>query len=391
MAKQAIKKGVGIHNSFDVQNLKTSLFGNEENSRVADKELEWILMPKGFQDALKLPGIPMARGAVICRGWSDTGKSTVKNCCIAGAMKQGILPVIFETEGNFDFQYAKDCGMQIEPVYDDVEHIDEETGEVTVRREIVDWKGDYILFTNSKMCDFCGDMDYKTSTKKSKKRKVAVIEDIAYIITTLLDKQDEGEIPMPMLFVWDSVGSIGSYASYVSKTGNNQFDAGAISNAFKPILARISASKERGSEYSNTLFVCNKIWQNVMNSMGGAVAVENSGGKTFFYGCRLGLHCGKTASAGTKKLKAVLKGQEYQYGTLTHISVFKNQLPTPYNIVYSGTMCCVHNGIISEDDLENYKKTQIPLIFEKMKQADENGVLKGAKMEDITFVEEDSD
>ena len=174
MAKQAIKKGVGIHNSFDVQNLKTSLFGNEENSRVADKELEWILMPKGFQDALKLPGIPMARGAVICRGWSDTGKSTVKNCCIAGAMKQGILPVIFETEGNFDFQYAKDCGMQIEPVYDDVEHIDEETGEVTVKREIVDWKCDYILFTNSKMCDFCGDMDYKTSTKKTKKRKVAV-------------------------------------------------------------------------------------------------------------------------------------------------------------------------------------------------------------------------
>ena len=391
MAKQAIKKGVGLHKSFNVQSLKTTLFGNEENSRVADKELEWILMPKGFQDALKLPGIPMARGAVVCRGWSDTGKSTVKNCCIAGAMKQGILPVIFETEGNFDFQYAKDCGMDIEPVYGDVEYVDEETGEVTVKNEIIDWKGDYLLFTNSKMCDFCGDMDYKTSTRKSKKRKVAVIEDIAYIITTLLDKQDDGEIPMPMLFVWDSVGSIGSYASYVSKTGNNQFDAGAISNSFQPILARISASKERGSEYSNTLFVCNKIWQNVMNSMGGAVAVENSGGKTLFYGCRLGLHCGKTASAGTKKLKAILKGQEYQYGTLTHISVFKNQLPIPYNIVYSGTMCCVHNGIISEDELESYKKTQIPLIFEKMKEKDENGVLKGAKMEDITFVEEDSD
>jgi len=391
MPKQAVKKGVGIHTGFSVQNLKTAMFGDEEKSRSADKDLEWIIMPKGFQDAVKLPGIPMARGAVVCRGWSDTGKSTVKNCAIAGAMKQGILPVIFETEGNFDFQYAKDCGMDIEPVYEDVEYTDEETGEVTIKREIVDWKGDYLLFTNSKMCEFCGDMDYASGTKKSKKRKVAVIEDIAYIINTLLDKQDEGELPMPLFFVWDSVGTISSYASYVSKTGNNQFDAGAITRAFKQIFTRISASKEKGSEYSNTLFVCNKIWQNNMNSMGGAVAVENSGGKAFFYACRLGLHCGKVASAGTKKLKAVLKGQEYQYGTLTKISVFKNQLPVPYSITYEGTMCCVHNGIIAEDELDAYKKKYIPLIFERMKQADENGVLKNASVDDIQFIEEDAD
>ena len=389
MPKQAIKKGVGIHKSFSVQDLKTEIFGNEEKSRTADKELEWIIMPKAFQNALKIPGIPLSRGVTVCRGWSDSGKSTLKNCAIAGAMKQGMLPIIFETEGNFDFQYAKDCGMNIEPVYEDVEYVDEETGEVTKKREIVDWKGDYILFTNSKMCDFCGDMDYSTSTRKSKKRKVAVIEDIAFIINTFLDKQDNGELPMPIFFVWDSVGSISSYASYTSKTGNNQFDAGAITRAFKPIFTRISSSKERDSEYSNGFFVCNKIWQNVQNSMGGAVAVENSGGKAFFYACRLGIHCGKVASAGTKKLKAVLKGQEYQYGTLTKVSIFKNQLPVPYNITYEGTLCCVHNGIIGEDELEEYKKKYIPIIFERMKLADENGVLSGASLEDIQFIEEE--
>ena len=36
-------------------------------------------------------------------------------------MRQGVLPVIFETEGNFDFQYAKDCGMDIEPIYGEIE------------------------------------------------------------------------------------------------------------------------------------------------------------------------------------------------------------------------------------------------------------------------------
>ena len=325
MTKQAVKKGAGIK-KFSVQNFKNELLG-EVSSKTADKELEWIMMPKAYQEAINLPGIPMGRGVTFIRGWSDTGKSTLKNLAIANAMKQGILPVIFETEGNFDFQYAKDCGMAIEPVYDDVKYTDEETGGITVRREIVDWEGDYFLFTNTKMCEFCGDMDYSTSTRKSKKRKVAVIEDIAYIINTFLDKQDNGEIPMPLLFIWDSVGSIQSYKSYMSKSGNNQFDAGSISTAFKPIFGRISASKEIGSPYTNTFIVINKIWQDVMNSMGGAVSVENSGGKAMFYAARLGLHCGGVSKAATKKLKAVLKGQEYQYGTLTTLSVVKNQLP----------------------------------------------------------------
>ena len=176
MTKQAVKKGAGIK-KFSVQNFKNELLG-EVSSKTADKELEWIMMPKAYQEAINLPGIPMGRGVTFIRGWSDTGKSTLKNLAIANAMKQGILPVIFETEGNFDFQYAKDCGMAIEPVYDDVEYTDEETGEITVKREIVDWEGDYFLFTNTKMCEFCGDMDYSTSTRKSKKRKVKRIANV---------------------------------------------------------------------------------------------------------------------------------------------------------------------------------------------------------------------
>lgn len=387
--KQAIKKGASIKSaSFNIKNFKNSLFG-EEQSKTADKELEWIIMPEAFRNAVNLPGIPMGRGLTFIRGWSDSGKSTLKNLAIAGAMRQGILPIIFETEGNFDFNYARDCGMDITPVYEEKEVINEETGEITTIKEIVDWEGNYILFTPSKMCEFCGDMDYSTGTKKSKKRSVAVIEDIAYIMNTFLDKQDNGEIPMPLLFIWDSIGSIQSYRSYTSKVGNNQFDAGAISNAFKPIFSRISASKELGAPYTNTFVVINKIWQDVQNSMGGAVSVENSGGKAIFYNGRLGLHCGGTAKAATKKLKAVLKGQEYQYGTLTKLSVCKNQLPTPFNIVYNGTMCCVHNGIISEEQLDEYKKKEIPRLFEKMKEVLGEEKFEGAKAEDIQFVEED--
>lgn len=384
---QPLKKAP-IKKKFSVKEFKNEILG-ESNSKSADKELEWIIMPKAFQDALKVPGIPMGRGVTCIRGWSDSGKSTLKNCAIASAMRQRILPIIFETEGNFDYTYARDCGMPIEPVYENVTHVDKETGEEYTTQEIVDWEGDYILFTTNKMCDFCGDMDYSTGTKKSTKRRVAVIEDIAYIINTFLDKQDNGEIPMPIMFIWDSVGTIQSYKSYTSKSGNNQFDAGAISAAFKNIFTRISASKEVGAPYTNTLVVVNKIWQDAMNSMGGAVSVENSGGKTIFYATRLGIHCGGTAKAATKKLKATIKGQEYVYGTITKVSVFKNQLPVPYNITYTGTMCCVHNGIISEDEIDAYKKKELPNILAKIKEMAGNNSLQDARVEDIEFSEEE--
>lgn len=378
--KQAVKKGSGVVSKFNPRAYKKQLLG-EEVSKTADKEIEWIVMPKAFQDAVKLPGIPLSRTTVI-RGWQDVGKSTLKNCIIAGAMRQNILPIIFETEGNFDFQYAKDCGMEIEPVYGKI--VNEETGEE--EDGIVDWEGDYFLFTNKKICDYCGENDYSTGTQRKTKRQTPVIEDIAYIINDFINRQESGEIPMNLLFVWDSVGSIGSWKSLQSKVGNPMFDAASLSACFKPIFARIATTKELGTPYSNTLVAVNKIWNDSMNSVGGAASIENSGGKAFAYGLRLGIHIGGVAKSGTKKLKATLKGEEYQYGTITKIAVFKNHLPTPFNITYSGTMCCVHNGIISEDELDTYKKRELPSILKRMQDLNEN--LANSNVDEVKFTED---
>lgn len=371
LKKKEIKK-------FDIGAFKKKI----SSAPVADKPMEWIIMPKAFQDALHIPGIPAGYMSGV-RGWSDTGKSTIKNCLIAAAQKQGILPIIFETEGNFDFKYAIDCGMEATPV----NGVNEETGEET----IVDYDGNFILFNNAAICDYCGDMDYSTGTKKSTKRTVAVIEDIAYIINDLLDKQDAGELPMPLLFVWDSVGSIGSWKSYTSKAGNNMFDAGALSVAFNNIInARIPGSRSQNSQYTNTFFVVNKIWLDSMNSVGGAASIENKGGKSFFYAMRLLLHVGGVAKAGTKRLKATYKGNDYQYGVVSKISIAKNQLPTPFNVTYAGTICCVHNGLCGEKELDNYKKTYIPEIMARMAEALGNEEIKAADTTNVSFEEEDN-
>jgi hypothetical protein len=371
LKKKEIKK-------FDIKDFKKKI----ASAPVADKPMEWIIMPKAFQDALHIPGIPAGYMSGV-RGWSDTGKSTIKNSLIAAAQKQGILPIIFETEGNFDFKYAIDCGMEASPIMG----VDEETGE----EKVVDYEGNFILFNNAAICDYCGDMDYSTGTKKSTKRSVAVIEDIAYIINDLIDKQEAGVLPMPLLFVWDSVGSIGSWKSYTSKAGNNMFDAGALSVAFNNIInARIPGSRSQSSQYTNTFFVVNKIWLDSMNSVGGAASIENKGGKSFFYAMRLLLHVGGVAKAGTKRLKATYKGNDYQYGVVSKISIAKNQLPTPFNVTYAGTICCVHNGLCSEKELDNYKKTYIPEIMARMAEALGKEEIKSADTTNVSFEEEDN-
>lgn len=375
MAQPLKKKEV---KKFNINEFKKNL----KLPTTADKPMEWFIMPKGFNDALSLPGIPKGYFTGCC-GWNSTGKSTLKNCLIASAQRQGVLPILFETESNFDFQYAINCGMEATPIMG----VDEETGE----EKIIDYDGNFILFNNEAICDYCGDMDYSTMTKKSTKRKVAVVEDIAYIINDLLDKQETGELPVELLFVWDSVGSVSSWKSYTSKAGNNMFDANSISVAFNTIVnTRIPSSRSQNYPYTNSFFIVNKIWDSSMATMG-KPSVKLKGGVSFEYALRLLIFCGKIVTSGVKKLQATLKGEKYVFGTEAPISIKKNHLPTPYNVTYEGDIICTSHGIIAESELDEYKKKVLPDILSQLKTNDNSGKLKNATIDDIEFTEEESE
>ena len=383
--KQAIKKKE--YTKPDIKDIKAKLGFNTSNNvsvmSSADKPMEFIVMPEAFEEALKLPGIPKGY-MTLCIGWSNTGKSSMKNCLIAACQKQGILPVIYETEGNFDWKFAIDCGVEATPVYG--EYVDQETGEV--RKEIVDYEGNFIFFDTKNLAAAYGNRDYSAGKETKTYRKQAVIEDIAYSINDLLDKQDNGDIPYPMCFIWDSVGSISSFKSVQSKTGNNMFDAGALSVAFNNIInSRIPSSRKISEPYTNTFFCVNKIWNDSMNSMGGAASIELKGGKSFYYGARLIIHLGGVAKAATKKLTATAKGETYNYGIITKVRVTKNQLPSPYNVTYEGTMACVAHGLVSEGNLETYKKNEMKSILSAI-EAQSNGGIKVSEA-DVSFGEDD--
>ena len=230
-------------------------------------------------------------------------------------------------------------------------------------------------------------MDYRTMTRKSTKRKLAVLEDIAYIINDFLDKQERGELPVELLFIWDSVGSVVSWKTYQSKSGNNMFDANSISTAFSTIVnTRIPSSKSQNYPYTNSFFIVNKIWDSSMMTMG-KPSVKLKGGATFEYGLRLLIFCGKIITSGVKKMQATLKGEKYTFATEAPISIKKNHLPSPYNITYEGSIICTGHGIIDESEIDDYKKKILPEILQQLKNNDATGKLNNSSVDDIEFTE----
>lgn len=396
--KQAIKKGAGIKKKgISAWKEKVGLNVTAANLEVsnADKPMDWLVMPKAFQEATRLTGFPIGYVSMI-GGFSDTGKTTILNHVLVSAQRQGFIPVIYDTENNMDWKYLTDMGFEATPVYAerDVEHVDPETGEVTYTKEnrIITYDGDFIYFNNNILAAKYGQYDYSTGKETKNKRKEAVIEDIAASMKELLDAQDNGEIDQGFVFVWDSIGSINSYKSYKSVTNNNMFDAGSVSVAFSNILNnRIPSSRKMSSPYTNTMVAISKIWLDSMTAPMAAPTVKYKNGNTFFYACHgLIVHVGGALTSGTKKLKAVSKGATYRYGLETKIKVVKNHLPSPYNVTYEGNMICTAHGLIDKEELPQYQKEHISdMLAQLNEQLSKSN--KTADIEDVVFTDEEEE
>ena len=395
MAKQPVKK-----KKFDINSFKESMGLNVTKTNMvvsaADKPQDFIVMPEAFVEATKLPGIPMGVTTII-HGHSNTGKSLLKNCLIASAQRQGILPIIIETENNFSFPFAISCGVDAEPVYGDVEveETDMETGEITTRTEnrIINYTGNFIYYDSEILLEKYGNFDHAQGKRVTTRRTVPVIEDVAMCVKEYLDKQDAGELPVPLLFVWDSVGSIPSYASLMSSRSNSMWDAKALQESFNILLNnRIPCSKKISSPYTNTFVAVNKIWLDSMSAPMAAPSVQLKGGNALLYASRLTILLGGQIKAATQKLTATSKGEKYTYGLKTKIKVVKNQLDSPYNLTYEGTFCCVPDGMVSENKLDEYKKEHIGKILKQLSQQLSDGGKESEVTEaDIQFGEEDGE
>jgi hypothetical protein len=400
-AKKPVKKGVGIHKSglsawkeksgMAVEVPKEDEVVEVSKMTSANKEYKWITMPKAFQEATKLPGVLTCCVSGIW-GHSNVGKTTFINHAIASAQRTGYIPVIFDTENSFSFQYAKSMGFQAEPVYGnvEVEHIDPETGEVTtsIEKQIINWDGDFIYYNNAILAERFGDIDYQTGKKVSKKRNVAVVEDVAHAIMELLDAQDNGEIDRGFLFCWDSVGSIGCFKDYssASKIPNPMWGAAAVNQAFGPIVNdRIPASMKASSKYENTFLYVQRVWLDSTSNPVGIPTMQPRNGKGLYWATRCCFQMGSQLTSGIKRLTAASKGLTYTYGIQTKIKVIKNHLNAPYNVCFEDSIVATDTGFIGVNELDEYKKTHVSHILKKLNEMDDGKF--EVKANEITFGE----
>jgi hypothetical protein len=352
---------------IDKKDFNLKSFKNTENlTQIKDKDLNWFNLSDAFYEITKLPGIPKGYFTIV-RGFPNTGKSTIKLELIKSCQENGVLPVIIETENNFSWEHAKLIGVEFEDIYGDV--VDEETGELI--NKVIDHDGFFLYFDSDTLYRKYGHIDHSNGKELTKpSRDVACIEDVAYCINDLLKKQMDGELPYELCFIWDSVGTLSSYKSLLSKVGNNMFDAGAYSSAFSSIVNdKIPSSRKETRQYTNTFFCVNKIWKNSM--VYGAAVVENKGGNTLGYAARLVIHLGGVETPGVSKLKATKGGKNYYYGVETKIRVEKNHVN---NLTYEGTICSVPHGLVNPSKLEQYKKEHMKYLLEQLETTDESDI-----------------
>ena len=144
------------------------------NSNVKFKEQEWVPLSEAFADVLSVPGIPLGH-IVLLRGHSDTGKTTALLEAAVATQKRGIMPVFIITEMKWSWEHAKMMGLEVEEI------VDEETGEIT------NFKGNFLY------------VDRET---------INTIEDVAAFILDLIDEQKKMNLPVDLMFLWDSISSV---------------------------------------------------------------------------------------------------------------------------------------------------------------------------------------
>ena len=263
--------------TFSLSDFKKKIGGED----VQQKPLRWIKC--NIQESTGLPGIPMGY-TTLARGFTNTGKSTILAEALVNAQKDGIFPIIIDTENNMGRNRLKRMGF--------------------------DWDNDFYLYIDN---DFLLENFGK---KQDPKRSEASIEDLGSCINYFLDLQDNDELPYDILFGIDSFGTLDCIRSInaVDKgsSDNNMWNAGAFEKTFKYLLNnRIPSSRKVNKKYTNTLIATQKIW---INSVANSPSVQHKGGEAAFYGCRLCFHFGGIHHADGGNVSSCGKGAAVIYG-----------------------------------------------------------------------------
>jgi hypothetical protein len=348
MAKKSTSLGGDISKSvkgtFSLDKFKAAKgLGSSNNSF---KEQEWIPLSPAWQEMVSLPGIPHGH-ITLLRGHSDSGKTTALLEVAVNAQKMGILPVFIITEMKWSWEHAKMMGLDFT----------EEVGK-DGQAEI---DGNFIF---------------------ADRGQLGTVEAVASFMADLMDEQKKGNLPMDMVFLWDSIGSVPCQMSVEKAKNNNEWNAGAMSTQFGNFINQeILLSRKESYPYTNSFVAINKIWVEKPIGPMSPPIMKNKGGNTMFFDSTLIVTFGNISNSGTLKVNAVKDGKKVEWAKKVKVAVEKNHIN---GITSTGKIVVTPHGFISENkkDMDAYKKAH----------QDEWGKILGAgPFEVVTEGNEDED
>lgn len=336
---------------IDKKNVSLSDFKKKKDlNNTGFKKQEWYKISDDFRKVTGLPGIPKGHISLLI-GHSDSGKTSAMILAAVDAQKRGDLPILIITEMKWNWEHARQMGFQYE------EKFDEETGEMY-------YDGHFIYIDKSQL---------------------STIESVAAFITDTLNEQEKGNLPYDLTFFWDSIGSISCQMSLEKNKTNNEWDAGAYSNAFgKTVNQRLIASRKTNSEYTNTLVAINKVWVLKPEVPMGQPKIKTKGGDTMFFDSTFIIQFGNVTNSGVTRIKATKNGKSVQFAGRVNISIKKNHVN---GVSTTGKIVVTPHTIIEDEPkaIENYKKEYIAEIASQL------GDYENYEYSDFITEEDDSD
>ena len=308
-----------VKGTFSLDKFKAAKgLGSTNNSF---KEQEWIPLSPAWQEMVSLPGIPHGH-ITLLRGHSDTGKTTALLEVAVNAQKMGILPVFIVTEMKWSWEHAQMMGLQV-----DVEKDDE--------GKISGVDGNFIF---------------------ADRGQLPTVEAVAGFMADLMSEQKKGNLPMDMVFLWDSIGSVPCQMSVEKAKNNNEWNAGVMSTQFGNFINQdILLSRKESYPYTNSLVAVNKIWVEKPIGPMSPPIMKNKGGNTMFFDSTLIVTFGNISNPGTLKINAVKDGKKVEWAKKVKVAIEKNHIN---GITTTGKILATPHGFISEkkSDIEKYKR-----------------------------------
>ncbi len=263
----------------------------EEIEETIYKPLQYVVMPKVFQDSVGLPGIALGHSTMLF-GLSDSGKTDILLKVAKEAVSQDILPFIVVTENKLEKDRLNDYGLK--------------HGENCIVEE-----------------------------------KLKTLEDVYDYISMKVEDIKTGKLKQNTIILWDSwAGTHAKDTIEIDKEGKILKKHSVMKNAQvggqynSIVMERISDTRKMDCDYSLGLLMLNQAYTSPPEFPGAPATITANGGNKIWYPLSLSI----LIKEG-KRIKTTVNGRDFKIGLVAKLRVEKNHINGVYcdgNILLTG-------------------------------------------------------